>query len=203
LSTALKLRAKRARELQDALQDAIRVERAMRDALAPVVNKWRAAYKRINTAAARFNSMVEGLDEDLVVNVDEVPSPTLVLELVRGAVNLEVQPALKRLREIGPELRKLPTGKKLRAQTRRARATATREREKLERSKLEQERERLRQAIVSLERRLSDPAELEMYRLDRNLMQRTERQPEFSPEEYRDVTRGYLEQTREALRKLG
>jgi len=167
------------------------------------VNKWRATYKRVEKAAARFNSMVEPLDPDLTVNTDEVPSPALVLEIVRGAVNLEVDPVLAQLRELGPKLHKLPTGKKLRARTKRERVKATKAHAELERGKVEQERVRLRQAVASLERRLADPAELEMYRVDRNLMQRTERQPEFSPDEYREVTRGYLEQTLKALRELG
>ena len=46
MTTAHVLRAKRARELQAVLQDAVRVEHAMRSALAPIVKKWRTTYKR-------------------------------------------------------------------------------------------------------------------------------------------------------------
>lgn len=203
MTTAHAVRAKRARELQEALQDAIRVERLMRDALAPVVRRWRRAYKRVERAGARFNAMVEPLDPDLTVDVDGVPSPALVLEIVRGAVNLEVRPVLEQLRKVGPKLHKLPTGKGLRTRAKRERKAAARELERVEASKADKERDLLRNAIVSLERRLADPAELEMYRLDRNLMQRTERKPEFSPEEYRDVTRAYLEDAQRKLRELG
>lgn len=196
MTTAHAVRAKRARELQDALQDAIRVEHAMRAALAPVVNKWRTAYKRLEKAAGRFNAMVEPLDPDLAVNTDEVPSPAVVLEIVRGAVNLEVVPVLKQLRAIGPELRTLPTGKQIRKVKKRERVQA-------KKASVAQERVRLEQAVASLERRLADPAELEMYRADRNLMNKTEGKPQFTVDEYVEVTRGYLDGTRELLRKLG
>ena len=195
MTTAHVLRAKRARELQAVLQDAVRVEHAMRSALAPIVNKWRTTYKRVHDAAGRFNSMVERLDPDLVVNVDEVVGPKPVLEILREALNLQVVPVLAQLREIGPKLHKLPTGKQIRTRAKKERRVAAR-------VVHDQERARLEAALFALERRLNDPSELEMYRLDRNMMQRTERQPEFSPDAYRELTLRYIAQTKAALKKL-
>jgi len=202
MTTAHALRAKRAREFQAALQDALRVERSVQSQLAPVARAWRTSYKRLEKAAARYNKIVEPLASYLTVSIESVPTPAALLETLRSAATFELEPVMRELREAGPQLHELPTGKEQRELTRYRKDQQIANYRKEQSEALAAERHKLEGVIADLEERLTNDAMLDHFRQGKNATQRMEGKREYTLDEYREVTRGYIRQAREKLAAL-
>lgn len=122
MSAIGKMRARRARELQAELEQAVRVRTATRGHVATIVRLWKARYARIARAAQRFNAV---MPPELAIEV-ELPAPAELLEELQGALasTWDVGNTLGKLRKLGPGLAKIPAARAQRGTKRKRQEAA-------------------------------------------------------------------------------
>lgn len=117
-----KLRARRALELQRALDLLVRTGPDARRSVAAIVRGWRKRYSTANRALVRLNS---SLPEDFQLSLDDVPSPAALLERLKAALSdtaSEAEGLLLELRKLGPKLAKIQHPREEKAADKRAAA---------------------------------------------------------------------------------
>lgn len=193
-STLARVRARRARELQEELQSLARFRRSSRRQVAAIARAWRPLSKRLARAVSRMNLL---LPVELALPFD-VESPQALTAALVAALDetWALADGLEALRKLGPKLSKIEPAK---ARNRKARVAATKAAATAERRELV----KMAHVYEQMADDLADATRFANRLHNANAVQRMERKPEYTPASYRRQLSAWVAEYAAKLKAVG